>query len=327
MTVVDPAAAVPSSLEDREPLAPTRKTLLADLVTLVRPRQWSKNAVIVPLALLDAPHWSVVAFARVGWAVALFTLAASMVYVVNDIVDRHRDAEHPDKRHRPLACGRVGVRLGCAYAGLLGLLLAGGVAVQPVPLGWPAVGYVALNLAYTARLKHLPVVDVFVVAGGFLLRLVAGGLAAGSGVSGWLTISVLALCLLLLLGKRRTEILASSAAHRPALRGYTAQLTEYLILLSAGLAGVAFLLYLRTEAPVGGYATAAMLLSAPFALFCLFRYLQNLLSGHSGGDPATALFGDPVLVISGLLWMIPLVAIFATARYPQIASTLLHKVA
>jgi decaprenyl-phosphate phosphoribosyltransferase len=325
MTVANPAA-VPSTVDGSEPIAPVSKGLLADLVTLVRPRQWSKNAVVIPLALLDAPAWSGAALARVGWAVAVFTLAASLVYVVNDIVDRHRDAQHPGKRHRPLAARRIGVGFGWVYACLLGLLLAGTLAVQPIRFGWPAIAYIALNLAYTTRLKHLPVVDVFVVAAGFLLRLIAGDLAAGSGVSGWLTISVLALCLLLILGKRRTEILSATAAHRPALGGYTVQLTEYLILLSAGLTGVAFLLYLRTEAAVGGYATAATLLSAPFALFCLFRYLQNLLIRHTGDDPAAALFGDRVLVASGVLWMLPLIAIFAAARYPQLTSSLLHKV-
>ncbi|WP_064741873.1 UbiA prenyltransferase family protein [Hamadaea tsunoensis] len=327
MTVADPAqprTAVPPApaLADDPP----RRGRLADLINLVRPRQWSKNAVVVPLALLDAPDWSARAFTRIGWAVLVFTIAASLVYVVNDIADRHRDAEHPVKRHRPLASGRVGVGLAWAYAVLLGALLVGGLAVEPLTLGWPALAYVALNLAYSTWLKHLPMVDVFVIAGGFLLRLVIGDLAAGSHVSGWLTVSVLALCLLLILGKRRTEILASTTEHRPALRGYTVQLADYLILLSAGLTGVAFLLYLRTEAPIGGYATAAMLVSAPFALFCLFRYLQNLLIRHTGGDPAAALFGDRVLVTSSLLWMVPLVAIFAAARYPGFAHALLHGV-
>jgi len=163
--------------------------------------------------------------------------------------------------------------------------------------------YLLIATAYSAGLKHVPLVDIFVVATGFGLRLMQGYLAVGTEVSGWLLTSVFSLCLLLTVGKRRQELTSTGGAHRPALRGYTLPLIDQLTVLSAVLSAGSYLLYLRTEAPLGTYGLAAAVVSAPLALFALFRYLQLVLVNEDGENPVRLLVRDPALVVNSLLWL------------------------
>lgn len=285
-----------------------------DLLTLLRPGQWLKNLLVVSVPLVDLRTWSATAVGRIAVAVLAFTVASGLVYVVNDIADRHRDAAHPHKRLRPIASGWVTVRAAALLAAGQAALLAGIVAARGWAGSWPILAYLALSLAYSARLKHVPILDVFAVASGFVLRLVQGYLAVGQAVSGWLATSVFALCLLLTIGKRRHELTVSGVVHRPAPRGYTVALTEQLMLLSAVLTVGAYLLFLRTEAPLAGYATAAAILSTPFALFGVFRYLQLVMTQGGGGRPVCTLLRDPVMLANSTLWAL-LSAGFLLAAY------------
>lgn len=279
-----------------------RSRRIRDLLQLLRPGQWVKNLLVVSVPLLDLRAWSVATLGRIGAAVLAFTVASGLVYIVNDIADRHRDAAHPTKRLRPIASGRVTVRAAALLAVGQAALLAGIVAVRGLADSWPILAYLVLSFAYSVKLKHLPILDVFAVAAGFVLRLVQGYLAVGQAVSGWLATSVFALCLLLTIGKRRHELTVSGVGHRPALRGYTVALTDQLMLLSAVLTVGAYLLFLRTEAPLGAYATAATILSTPFALFGVFRYLQLVMISGGGGRPVRTLLRDPVMLANSGLW-------------------------
>jgi decaprenyl-phosphate phosphoribosyltransferase len=272
-----------------------------DLVSLVRPGQWAKNLLAVSVPLFDLDVWSLAGVWRVLWAIAAFTVASTIVYVVNDIVDRERDRGHPTKRHRPIAAGRIPVPAAVLLLfGQLGLL-AGMLSLQSWSLSWPILAYLALTTCYSTVLKHVPLVDVFVVAAGFGLRVMQGYVVLDAEVSGWLLICVFSLCLLLTVGKRRQELTATEGAHRPALRGYTVALTDQLMVLSAVLAAGAYLLYVRTEAPLGAYSVQAGVLTAPLALFGLFRYLQLVLVHNGGDDPVRLLLRDPALVVNSLL--------------------------
>lgn len=270
---------------------------LPSLLALLRPGQWPKNLFVVPLALLGTT-WDVAAFGRVGLAVAAFIVASSLVYVVNDIADRKRDRLHPVKRHRPIASGQVSVPAAVVLAALLTAPLAVLVAVLTPAGAWPLLAYVGLNAAYTFKLKHFPLLDVFTVAAGFVLRLVGGYEAIDHPVAGWLLVCVLSLCLLLVLGKRHHELTADGATHRPALGGYSAQFLEQMLILCAGLAIVAYLLFLRTETGFG----PMVFLTAGCALFALFRYLQIVMVHKEGADPVRILLHDPVMITNSLLW-------------------------
>lgn len=315
-----PAGTLGGRAGSRATAAGSRPGLLGDLIRLIRPNQWPKNLLVVPLALVDAPGLTLAGLARVGWAVLVFTLASSLVYVWNDAMDRHRDRAHPVKRHRPIASGRVGLPLAWAYGvGLAGLLAVAIVAGPAVPW-WPLAAYLVLNVAYSRWLKYVPLVDVFVVAAGFVLRAVQGYVATGAAISSWLLITVFALCLLLILGKRRNELLVSGSEHRPALRAYSPQYLEYLIVLCATLAVTAFLFHLADDGSlVAPYTDLALLVSVPFATFGLARYLQVVVVQRDGGDPVRVLLRDRMMVVNASLWAALLGSIVLVARFPGMA--------
>ncbi|MEU9350495.1 UbiA prenyltransferase family protein [Streptomyces griseoloalbus] len=285
--------ATPATPED---VAPVRSPA-AGLLALIRPGQWPKNFLVVPLPLLGAA-WSWQAAGRVAIATLAFVLASSLVYVVNDMADVERDRRHPVKRHRPLASGQVSrtaaTALGLTLAALLVPLL-----VLLAPEGaWAVLVYLLVNAAYSWRLKHLPLLDVFIVATGFVLRLLGGYEASGHAVSGWLVLTVLTLCLLLILGKRRHELSVSGTGHRPALVGYSTHFLDLVLVMCSALTMVGYLLYLRTES---GYEAGA-LLTAPCALFALFRYLQIVVVKAEGGSPVRVLLRDRVMRTNSSLW-------------------------
>ncbi|MFF8374509.1 UbiA prenyltransferase family protein [Streptomyces sp. NPDC015661] len=281
---------------------------LADLTALVRPGQWTKNLVVVPLGLLGAPHLDGGALGGTLAAIAVFTLASALIYLVNDIGDRDRDRRHPEKRHRPIAAGRIGVGTAVAFAAGLALLLAATVGLT-VATGatapadwWPVAAYVALNAAYSRGLKHVPLLDVFIVALGFVLRLAQGCLASGNPVPSWLALGVFTLCLLLILGKRRHEMAVGGVLHRPALRGYTVGFLDQLLGFTAVLAAVSYVLHVQASPVFGTHAPLVAVLTAPFALFGLARYLQLIVVDAGGGNPSRALFADRMTVTNALLW-------------------------
>lgn len=298
------AAADPTPQTRRPRLGRWRRTrlLATDLGRLARPAHWVKNAAIVPLALLSATAPTLPQVARVGWAVLAFCLASSAVYVWNDIADRHRDRAHPVKRRRPIAAGRIRPVTAGGFGVALAALLAAVMLAAP-GIGWtPLLVYLALNVAYSRWLKQVPLLDMFVVAAGFGLRLVQGYTAAGTTASSWLLITVFALCLLLILGKRRHEVTAAGAAHRPSLAGYSPQFLEHLMVLCGAVSVTAGLLYLNDAATAPPQADTLLLLSVPLAIFGLARYLQLVVVRQDGGDPVK-LLRDPVILVTALLWL------------------------
>lgn len=287
-----------------------------DLLALLRPGQWVKNLAVVPLALLDAHPWGTAALLHTGWAVLGFTLASALVYVVNDFADRERDRLHPVKRHRPIASGRVSTAAAGALTGVLALALTGWAVAGPAWQWWPTALYLALSLAYSQGLKHVPLVDAFIVATGFVLRLVQGALLVGAQLSEWLALCVFSLCLMLALGKRRHEMTAVGRAHRPALRGYTLAFLDHLVVLVAVLTAVSYVLYLRDDAALAAGASLVTLLSAPCAVFGLARYLQLLLVEEGGGNPVHVLFRDRATLVNAALWAV-LVALALLLPHPS----------
>jgi 4-hydroxybenzoate polyprenyltransferase len=287
---------------------------LDDLLRLTRPGQWAKNVLVVSLPLLDLASWRPAELGRLAWAVAAFTLAAVLVYILNDVVDRELDRAHPTNRHRPIASGRLSLATVAVFGGTLAVLLALLLSSRPWAWAWPIAVYLVVNLAYSLGLKHVPLLDVFLIAIGFLLRLVQGYVVVEAPPSGWLLICVFSVCLLFTVGKRRHELVSTGAAHRPALSAYTVALTDQLMVLSAMLSAGSYFLYLRTEAPLGQHGPTATALIAPLALFGLFRYLQLALVRGAGGDPVRTLLRDPVLVVNALLWAVISAGFLLAAR-------------
>ena len=268
------------------------------VVALVRPKQWIKNGfVFAPLVFtgLFADPASVL---RTVAAAVVFSLAASAVYVFNDIRDVERDRCHPKKsRSRPLASGAVS--MGSAWV-VLGLLLAAVAAsgFALVPRAMPAVGaYLALNVAYTLYLKHQPVLDIFTIAIGFVLRVYAGPMALSVPVSSWMFITTLCLALYLAAIKRRQELRGSGSEGRRVLESYSVPLVERYAEISATGALVFYSMFVMSAKP-------ELVVTIPFVLFGLFRYWYVVEKLDGGESPTDALFTDWQLLVTVALWVL-----------------------
>ncbi|MFJ6101550.1 UbiA prenyltransferase family protein [Streptomyces sp. NPDC092359] len=293
---VQTPAKIPAQAQSQAP-AKKRRGRLPAPIALLRPGQWPKNLLVVPLALLDG-HLDATTLIRVGTALGAFILASSLVYVLNDIADVERDKRHPVKRHRPLASGRMGMASAVVTALVLAALLVPALLVLGAGSALLVLSYLAVNGAYSWKLKHIPPLDVFVVATGFVLRLLGGYEAARRPVEMWLVLTVLACCLVLILGKRRHELSVSGTGHRPALVGYSAHFLDLVLVLCSALTLFGYLLYLRTESGFGEYA----LLTVVCALFALFRYLQIVIVDGGGGEPVKTLLRDRVMLVNSAAW-------------------------
>jgi 4-hydroxybenzoate polyprenyltransferase len=283
--------------------------LLIALVALTRPRHWVK-AVVVLAPLGTAPLAVATHASALGFAVLSFLAASSAVYVFNDLRDREADRLHPVKRLRPLASGRVGP--GAAVALLVALVLAtAGAATRLPPLvGLIVAGYLVVNLGYCLWLKRQPLVDVSVVASGFVLRVLAGTLAVGLKPQPFLLLCVYCACVALSLGKRRHELAGlppdgSAQRHRPALAAYSVQFLDHVVVVNLVAALVGYTAFVWLSRPPYGALTAV--LTFPFATFTVYRYLQMLMVDRSGGDPVVDLLGDRAMRVTVGLWAAVLV--------------------
>jgi HAD superfamily hydrolase (TIGR01490 family) len=275
------------------------------LLRLMRPHQWVKNAfVFVGLLFGHAWHVPALAAAAVLAAVA-FSLASSAIYIVNDYADRERDRLHPKKRHRALASGAVRAGPARVRAALLAvasacIAFAAGKAVLAI-----VAAYAAMNLAYSFSLKNVVILDVFLIAAGFILRILAGTLGIGVLPSQWLLVCSLLLTLFLGFTKRRSELLVLSSeliGHRRALAQYNPALLDTLIGVCACGAIMSYSLYAMSPETARLHGTAELVYTIPFVVYGLFRYLYLLHARHEGSDASRELARDPHMLVAVLAW-------------------------
>jgi len=278
---------------------------LLQLFKLARPYQWTKN-IFVFTGLLFGHGWerpalilqSVLAFFA-------FCLVSSGVYVLNDIVDRDADREHPEKCERPLASGTVSLR---AALFLLVFLWSGGFSLGVFvsrPLGIILGIYVLMNIAYSMRLKQEPVLDVFLLASGFVLRILGGTLGLDIPPSQWLLLTGTAVSLFLGFVKRRAELLRlgdDPGKHRKVLQFYSDKMLDGAIVISATVAIVSYGLYSMSEHARLVHGTDQLIYTVPLVMYGIFRYLHLLYSARGGGDPSRDLLRDPHVLITGVIW-------------------------
>lgn len=287
------------------------KTILALLKTM-RPRQWTKNAFVFGALVFDRQLFIPLSFARTLAGFLLFCLASSAVYILNDLADLEKDRQHPEKRHRPLPSGQLSPRLALfAALLLLAVTFSLSAALSPAFLG-VLVAYVLLMLLYSKWLKHVPILDVLTIAAGFVLRVHAGvTLIPVERFSPWLYVVTTLLALYLGFGKRRAELamLAENAgAHRRVLDGYTLRLLDQYILIVSGTTIIAYSLY--TFSAPNLPANHSMMLTIPFVLYGIFRYLYLIEIEHEGGAPEEILLSDRPLQLAIFLWVLAVLVIF-----------------
>lgn len=283
------------------------------LFRALRPGQWVKNLFVLAPLVFGRAVGHPDAVARAVAAFAAFCAVASALYLVNDVLDAPSDREHPRKKERPVASGALSVRTALGAAVVLlagGLLLAGRMA----PEALPAIGvYAALIALYSTALKNVSLLDVFIIAAGFVLRVLAGAAAARVVPSHWLLLCTFFVALFLALSKRRGELVLRGPAGRPSLAGVTAPLLESFENVAMGTTIVSYALYTVAPETVQWYGSDRLLLTVPFVVFGLFRW--RVVETRGGGEDATNdLFTDRGLLLTVLLWGATCVALIYLVR-------------
>ncbi|MFN8399423.1 MAG: decaprenyl-phosphate phosphoribosyltransferase [Anaerolineales bacterium] len=286
--------------------------MLTALFKTMRPRQWTKNVFIFAALVFDKQLFIVDSFLRTLAGFALFCLISSCVYIFNDLADVEADRQHPEKKNRPIASGKLPVSVAWT-AGIIFVILTLGLAYLLSPTFAAVVaGYFVLNLAYSNYLKHIPILDVLIISLGFVLRVGAGvTLISVERFSPWLYIVMFLLSLFLGFGKRRAELalLAHGAgSHRKVLDGYTLPLLDQYIMIVSGTTIVAYSLYTFSAPNVP--ENHSMMLTIPFLVYAIFRYLYLIEVEHAGGTPEEVLLSDRPFQISMLLWAATVIIIF-----------------
>lgn len=265
------------------------------LVKLLRPRQWVKNGFVLAPLIFAGEFLNFSAVSHALQALLLFCIASSATYIINDWRDVERDRLHPVKaKSRPLASGAVSVPAAVVLLlGLYCLLIVGGLLMPTVFA--VILAYLLLNLAYTFVLKHQPVVDIFTIAIGFVLRVYAGAVALGVPVSSWMFVTTLCLALYLAAVKRRQELNRSGAEAREVLGKYSIALVDRYAEISATGALLFYSMFVMSTKP-------DLVITVPLVLFGLFRYWYVVEALDGGESPTDALLADWQLLLTVIVW-------------------------
>jgi 4-hydroxybenzoate polyprenyltransferase len=305
------ARIVSHSVAIPQPWVP-RRGIAINLLVSLRPHQWSKNLLVFAGLLFSRRLFDLAAFFETVAAFAIFCALSGVVYLTNDVLDRHTDRNHPLKSRRPIAAGLTPVALALGSA----VVLALAALIGAVALGWRfalvAFAYVVLNTMYSAFLKHIVILDVLTIAVGFVLRAAAGAVAIDVVISHWLFVCTILLALFISLAKRRHEIvlLAEGATtHRPILGEYSPYLLDQMIGIAAGSSLIAYILYTISPENAEKFGTPWLDLTIPFPLYGIFRYLYLVHRRDGGGSPADMLLSDYPLLACVVSWALAVVII------------------
>ncbi len=286
--------------------------MLTALIKAMRPKQWTKNAFVFFALVFDKQLFLPAPFLRTLAGFFLFCLISSTVYLFNDIADVESDRQHPEKKFRPIASGVLPIPAAWVAAILLTLIVIPlGYFYSPVFAGILTI-YLVINLLYSRWLKHVPILDVLIIAAGFVLRVGAGAsLIVVERFSPWLYVVTTLFALFIGFGKRRAEITLlekGAGSHRKVLDGYTLPLLDQFITIVSGTTIVAYSLYTFSAPNLPENHT--MMLTIPFMVYGIFRYLQLIQSGHAAGAPDEVALKDRPLQLIVLLWGLAVLAVF-----------------
>ena len=280
-------------------------TQIENLWKSIRPWQWIKNIfVFIPL-LFSQKLFITKDILQIFLVFVLFCLISSSIYLLNDIRDCEQDRQHPRKRHRPLAAGELSVKVAVFFMiALLFLSLIGGALLRE-GLGVVLCGYWILNLLYCIWLKHQVILDVFVIAAGFVLRVMGGAVAIEVDMNHWLLLCTTLLSLSLGFCKRRHELgllEEKAGAHRHVLGEYSPRFLDMMISIVTTSTVMSYALYIVSESTVHTFHTRGLLLTLPFVLYGVCRYLYLVYHKDQGGEPSECLLTDGPLLINLCLW-------------------------
>ena len=286
---------------------------MSALIRLLRPLHWLKNGfVFAPLIfskhLFDKEYNTKAALAFVA-----FCLASSLIYIINDILDREGDKLHPEKKKRPIASGEISVSLAIGIAVLLGassLLVA---QLLPIQFLYIILIYIAIQFAYSFSLKHIVILDLFIIATGFMLRVFGGALAIQVTISHWIVITTLFLSLFLAASKRRAELVMIQKQHidtkRRVLQEYSVPFLDSLLIITTTGMAISYSLYTMAERTIAVFGSEYLIFTTVFVLFGIFRYLFLVIVKEEGENPTAILTKDAPTAINFFFWIVTCVTI------------------
>ncbi|MBU0634025.1 MAG: decaprenyl-phosphate phosphoribosyltransferase [Candidatus Omnitrophica bacterium] len=285
----------------------TAKIFIQNALLSMRPRQWVKNLFIFAALIFSQNLFNISLFIKTVSAGILFCLISSCAYIINDLTDKKDDKFHPFKSKRPLVSGE----LNNFHAIILVALLTPVVLTLSYKLNFnffvAITAYFLLQLFYSFLLKHAVILDVFSLAFGFVLRVVAGALIIDVKISSWLLICTLLLTLFLALCKRRHELISlneKAVRHRKSLRYYSPHLLDQMISIVTASTFISYILYTRSQETIQKFQTEALIFTTPFVLYGIFRYLYLVYKEDGGGAPDNIFLTDKALLINSIFWLI-----------------------
>jgi len=300
------------AVPDARAVEASGRPLVLSLFLSLRPSQWTKNLLVfAPLIFavrLFDPRSVVESIA----AFVIFCALSGVVYLVNDVADRETDRQHPTKRFRPIAAGIVPVPVALGTAATLGALALSGSFALGWRFGAIATAYLAMQALYSGPLKHVVIIDVLIIAIGFVMRAAAGAVAIDVVISNWLFVCTILGALFIALAKRRHELvlLADGAiSHRPILGEYSPYLLDQMIAVVTASTLLSYIFYTISPETAEKFGTPWLGLTIPFSLYGIFRYLYLVHQREEGGSPADLLINDRPLLLCVTLWIATVVLI------------------
>jgi 4-hydroxybenzoate polyprenyltransferase len=280
---------------------------LTGFISSLRPKQWIKNGALFAPLLFSQNLFNKPLLFKSLEAFFLFCLLTGSVYIINDLKDLKEDRLHPVKRHRPLASGKLRPSVGVILAALLLLISLGRGWIISLPFLKVMIAYLLLQIIYTFSLKHQVILDIFSIAAGFVLRVVAGGLVIGVQLSPWLFICTSLLSLFLAMAKRRHELIFlkdEALNHRQILKDYSPYLLDQMMGVVTATTVMSYALYTISEETVSKFHTTHLIYTWPFVLYGIFRYLYLVHQKVEGGRPEEVLLTDRPLLLTVVGWTI-----------------------
>ena len=289
-----------------------RRSFASNLLLSLRPGQWTKNLLVFAGLIFGQRLTDPEAAAVAVGAFAIFCVLSGVVYLINDVRDRDADRLHPTKQHRPIASGAMSPRAAIVTALVLAAAALAGAFAINVPFGLAAGAYVVLLSLYSMTLKHVVILDVLTLSGGFVLRALGGAMAVAVEFSHWLLLLTLLLALFLALSKRRAELVAladGATRHRRILAEYSPYLLDQMIGVVTASTLLAYAFYTISAETVQKFGTDKLLWTVPFPLYGIFRYLYLVHQRAGGGNPSETLLEDRPILLCVALWGASVIAI------------------
>ncbi len=286
--------------------------MLSALIKTARPYQWQKNLVVFAALVFAHKYTDSKSITLAFLAFAAFCLASSAIYFLNDISDRDKDRNHPSKKHRPIASGKLSLPV----AWLTSVILLAAAMLLAMTMNYPffvyLAGYVLLNIAYNIGLKNIVIIDVMSISAGFVLRAAAGAAAIDVPISSWLLVCTTLLALFLGFAKRRHELVIlgdGAVSHRQSLAHYSPYFLDQMISVVTASTVVAYAFYTLSPEIQQKFHSRNLILTIPFVLYGIFRYLYLVHQKDEGGNPARLMITDAPLLVCVALWVVTVIVI------------------